>query len=141
MIRNTRLYSVLFNKCPRCHTGAFFVSKSAYRKNFDEMHTHCPHCGENYVPEPGFYWGSMYMSYGLYVLFMLGTFLLLVVGLGVDVMHYLLGLTPVLVLLLPYFFRLARRSWLAIFIAPDRSGRGTAATGTEVMDIEKNAAS
>lgn len=28
------------------------------------MHKHCPNCGLDLNPEPGFYWGAMYISYG-----------------------------------------------------------------------------
>ena len=74
MTTNNRLYSVLFNKCPRCGQGDFFVAKSAWTRNFGKMHRHCPHCGEDLVPEPGFYQGALYMSYAFYVLFLLAYF-------------------------------------------------------------------
>ena len=28
------------------------------------MHQRCPHCDADLNPEPGFYWGAMYVSYG-----------------------------------------------------------------------------
>ncbi|MCS7086262.1 MAG: DUF983 domain-containing protein [Bacteroidia bacterium] len=28
-----------------------------------EMHPQCSHCGFNFEPETGFYWGAMYISY------------------------------------------------------------------------------
>lgn len=28
------------------------------------MHKHCPNCELDLNPEPGFYWGAMYISYG-----------------------------------------------------------------------------
>nr|WP_044130566.1 DUF983 domain-containing protein [Rudanella lutea] len=117
-MRNSRLYAILFNKCPRCHEGDFFVSKSAFSRNFDKMHERCPHCHENLTPEPGFYWGSMFVSYAFYTAYALITFWILVTGLNLDLDYYLVGLIPTLLLLTPYFFRLARRTWLAIFIKP-----------------------
>ncbi len=118
MLADSRLYSVLFNKCPRCHQGDFFVKASAFSRNFDQMHAHCPHCNENFMPEPGFYWASMFVSYGFYTLYSLATFGLVVVWLGIDLDYYLTGLIPTLILLTPYFFRVARRVWLTIFIRP-----------------------
>lgn len=120
MSTDSRLYSVVFNKCPRCHQGNFFVSNSAFRKNFDKMHDHCPHCGENFMPEPGFYWASMFVSYAFYTLYILLTFFIVVQGFQVDLDYYLAGLLPSLVLLTPYFFRMARRTWLTLFIEPKR---------------------
>jgi len=114
-----RIFSVLFNKCPRCGVGDFFVTKSAYNlKNFDKMNKNCPHCGENLVPEPGFYQGALYMSYGFYVIFMLIYFFLFIFFFEPYLDYFLFTIVPVLILLTPYFYRLARRSWLALFISP-----------------------
>lgn len=117
MSTDSRVYSVLFNKCPRCHEGDFFETHSAFSRHFDRMHEHCPHCGENFMPEPGFYWASMFVSYALYTLYILLTFGLFV-WFGINLDYYLLGLIPTLVLLTPYFFRIARRTWLTIFVRP-----------------------
>lgn len=70
------------------------------------------------MPEPGFYWASMFVSYGLYTLYILLTFFVFVQGLQIDLDYYLMGLIPTLVLLTPYFFRVARRTWLTLFIEP-----------------------
>lgn len=118
MATHNRLYSIVFNKCPRCQQGDFFVTKSAFSPRFDQMHDHCPHCQENFNPEPGFYWGSMFVSYAFYTAFTLITFFAFVQGLKVDVDYYLAGLIPALIVLTPYFFRMARRAWLTIFISP-----------------------
>lgn len=119
MLKDNRLYSVVFNKCPRCHQGDFFITSSAYSRRFDEMHETCDHCGEVLIPEPGFYWGSMFVSYAFYTIYTLATFLVFVTWLKVDLDYYLIGLVPTLVALTPYFFRLARRAWLTFFIAYD----------------------
>ena len=121
MSTDSRLYSVLFNKCPRCHQGDFFVTKSAFSRHFDQMHDHCPHCGENFMPEPGFYWASMFVSYGFFTIWTLTTFFIVVIWLKIDLDYYLTGLIPTLILLTPYFFRMARRTWLTIFIKPEPS--------------------
>lgn len=57
------LVSMLSQTCPQCRTGKLFKDK-AYSSNFLSMHKHCPECGANLDPEPGFYWGAMYISYG-----------------------------------------------------------------------------
>jgi uncharacterized protein (DUF983 family) len=118
MGKPNRLYSVFFNKCPRCGVGDFFITKSAYTPKFDKMHKHCPHCGENLVPEPGFYQGALYMSYSFYVAFTVIFFLIFVNFLNEYLDYFLFILIPILILLTPWFYRLARRSWLALFIKP-----------------------
>jgi len=82
------------------------------------MHQHCPHCGENFMPEPGFYWASMFVSYAFFTIWTLLIFFSTVIWLKIDVDYFLMGLVPTLILLTPYFFRMARRTWLTIFIKP-----------------------
>lgn len=119
MFSESRLYSIPVNKCPRCHQGDFFVTSSAFSRHFDKMHERCPHCNENFMPEPGFYWASMFVSYAFFTIWILLTFFITVTWLDVDLDYYLMGLVPSLFILTPYFFRMARRTWLTIFVAPD----------------------
>jgi len=122
MQASNRLYTVFINKCPRCGVGDFFITKSAYNfRHFDKMNKHCPHCGENLVPEPGFYQGALYMSYAFYVIFMLIYFFVFINFFEAYLDYFLISIIPVLIVLTPYFYRLARRSWLALFIAPQPS--------------------
>lgn len=118
MSSHNRFHSVVFNKCPRCGEGDFFITKTAYARNFDKMNKNCPHCGENLVPEPGFYQGALYMSYAFYVAFMLIYFFIFNFFFSNYYNYFLLTIIPILILLTPLAYRLARRSWLAIFIKP-----------------------
>jgi uncharacterized protein (DUF983 family) len=118
MTTNNRIYSVLFNKCPRCGQGDFFITKTAYTKKFDKMHTHCPHCGQLLIPEPGFYQGALYLSYSFYVAFLVVYFLIFNLFLEDYYNYFLITVIPILILLTPVAYRLARRAWLAIFIKP-----------------------
>ena len=66
MKKGTKLYSILNNKCPRCHEGKFFDSANPYNlAKMTSMPDKCPECGQPYEPEPGFYFGAMYVSYAL----------------------------------------------------------------------------
>lgn len=76
------------------------------------MNDHCPHCNQNLMPEPGFYYGAMFLSYML-----TGWFSLIVVG----VLHWVLGfglipsfviLLLVLALLFVWFYRISRVIWI-----------------------------
>ena len=117
MLKGTKLYSILFNKCPRCQEGDFFITNTAYDlRRFDKMHHRCSHCDLRFEPEPGFFFGAMYVSYAFYVAFIISTFVLFNVLLSVDLTYYLIGLIPALVLLTPFFFRLARRTWINFFV-------------------------
>ncbi|GAB3274874.1 hypothetical protein GCM10027347_48020 [Larkinella harenae] len=119
MLKGTKLYSILFNKCPRCQKGDFFVTSSAYNlKRFDDMHEQCSHCKLRYEAEPGFFVGAMYVSYAYYVAYIIATFVLFSLFFSIDQLnYYLVVLLPTLVVLTPFFFRLARRTWISFFVS------------------------
>lgn len=63
MAKEPGFYQSLFGfKCPRCRTGYLFTGPLRI-KNALEMPTQCAHCGLIYEPEPGFYYGAMFVSY------------------------------------------------------------------------------
>lgn len=82
------------------------------------MNKQCTHCGADFVPEPGFYQGALYISYALYVAFMVIYFLIFVNFFEEYLDYFLASIIPILVILTPVFYRLARRTWLALFIKP-----------------------
>lgn len=63
--KGTKLYSILKFKCPHCHEGHFFKGHPYNLKKAGDIYEKCEVCGEKYSKEPGFYYGSMYVSYGL----------------------------------------------------------------------------
>ncbi len=115
----SKVYSIAFNKCPKCHQGDFFITKTSFQPKFDQIHQRCEHCNETLMPETGFYWGALYVSYALYVIWCLAAFAVYNYVLKLDLDYFLAFLIPTLVLLMPWFFRLARRTWLNIFVNYD----------------------
>ena len=66
MKKRNILNSMLTVKCPSCREGNMFEG-TAYNmklKSFD-MTKYCPNCKVDLEPEPGFYFGAMFISYGL----------------------------------------------------------------------------
>lgn len=117
----TKLYSILNNRCPRCHKGHFFENDNPFAlKKFDKMHKRCPHCGENFEVETGFYYGAMYVSYGLTVVFGILTYLCCTLLLGLSNYFFILIFTLLVIALMPLFYRIARLIWINIFIKYER---------------------
>jgi uncharacterized protein (DUF983 family) len=85
MPNSSTFKAILKERCPRCHRGAMFSHSAFNVRKFDEMPEHCPVCQFRYEVELGFYWGAMYISYGLAV------GIVLAVGL---VLYYLAGDPP-----------------------------------------------
>jgi uncharacterized protein (DUF983 family) len=120
-MKKTRLYSVLFNKCPRCHKGNFFVMNNAFSfKNFMKQYERCPVCNENYMREVGFYYGAMYASYGVVIL--LGMSVLAITNLIFDwgIPGFLWGFTVSCFVLWPWLYRTGRLIWINIFVGPKK---------------------
>ena len=79
------------------------------------MYEHCPVCGAGFVPEPGFYFGSMFITYAFNVM------LVIVIGL---LMYYFTSLSETVELIVialaavavtPFSFRWSRILWLYWF--------------------------
>ncbi len=109
------LPAILRQRCPRCRSGRVF-------KGLMAMNETCPVCGLQFEREPGYFVGSMYLSYVLMVP-LLGALTLL--------LRVLLRETPIETVVLvagllclpcaPAIFRYARTLWLHLDRAIDRS--------------------
>lgn len=57
------LFSSIWNyKCPRCRKGDLFVKPFQMNAPLN-MHESCSHCQQKFEPEPGYYFGAMFVSY------------------------------------------------------------------------------
>ncbi|HVM88801.1 MAG TPA: DUF983 domain-containing protein [Puia sp.] len=113
--------ALVSNKCPRCRTGNLFFTKSAYQKGFMKMHEHCPVCGQRSEIEPGFYYGSAYVSYAMTVALSVSTFVAWWVLIGFSLndnrFFWWMGANAVfLVFMQPWLMRLSRGVWLSFFV-------------------------
>ncbi len=122
MFKNTKLYSILNNKCPKCHESDFFIEKNPYKlKTFDKMYDHCHNCGESFNKEIGFYYGAMYVSYGLNIGVGLALFLLMILLLKLSIIVYLVTFFIVVVITFPLMMRISRLIWVNLFVKFDGS--------------------
>jgi uncharacterized protein (DUF983 family) len=122
MLKDTKLYSILNNKCPKCHQGDFFIDKHAYNlKTFIKMHDKCSHCGEIFNKEVGFYYGAMYVSYGLNIAYGVGLFLVMVLLLKLNVLVFLFSFLGLVVVLFPVTMRISRLMYINLFVSYDKT--------------------
>lgn len=117
MKKGSMLYSVLKMKCPECQEGDFFLSSPYDLKKTGEMYEKCSECGCLYSKEPGFYYGAMYVSYGLGVAALVTAFVLtyLIYPNASAVVYIITTITPV-ILLSPWFYALSKIIWANMFI-------------------------
>ena len=78
------------------------------------MYTHCPACGLSYWPEPGFYYGAMFLSYILFAFPFLGLVIVLHWVVGWSLEASMLALCVVAAFTFVYVFRVARAAWLGM---------------------------
>ncbi|RNI25913.1 DUF983 domain-containing protein [Rufibacter latericius] len=117
--KGSKLYSIAKLKCPRCHEGDLFENNSlmGYRK-MSKMLDHCPVCNQIYEPEPGYYYGAMFVSYGLTAgptLAIVG--LMMLFSEEITLWMFMAALLLSLVLFMPALFKLSRAIWINIFIS------------------------
>ncbi len=88
------------------------------------MHEHCPHCGLRYEIEPAFFYGAMYVSYGYGVALFVATYVIMRMFYTPSVWEVVIALAAIILLGSPLIFRLARITYLNLFVKynPDKRG-------------------
>ena len=88
------------------------------------MHKFCLVCGQPTEKEPGFYYGTGYVSYALAVAISVTTFVAWFVLIGMSVkdkrfFYWLITNAVILILLQPWMMRVSRSFWLSWFVKYD----------------------
>lgn len=110
------MYGIITAKCPRCREGKMFTG-GLYTPKFADMHQSCPCCGQSFEPEPGFYYGAMYVSFAFNVAAFLISLFVLYQFVEEVTMGMMIAVVAVVVIgLLPVIFRLSRVLWLYMFV-------------------------
>lgn len=115
--KGSKPYSILKNKCPRCHEGAFFKYPVSFNFNkVTRLHDTCSKCGLKYMMEPSFFFGAMYVNYGLAVGLFVGVFIIAKLLFGMSILHSFISIIIVSIILTPVTLRLSRIIWINLFI-------------------------
>lgn len=119
--KGSKLYSVLFNKCPRCHEGNFMKENNIFKfKEAFKMNENCSHCGLKYMMEPSFYYGAMYVTYALTVGISIITFVISTLVFKLSLLESFIPIVVVLILTAPFSLRFSRIIWINIFVHFDK---------------------
>lgn len=120
--KGSTLNSILTGSCPKCHEESMYVEKNPYKLgSLYKMNESCSHCKTQYMIEPSFFYGAMYVSYGLTVAFGVAIFVILNVILGLKVLPTFIGIVVGIILLMPVTARLARNIYINMFIHFDKN--------------------
>ncbi|MEM0997859.1 MAG: DUF983 domain-containing protein [Bacteroidota bacterium] len=81
-----------------------------------KTHKNCPNCGVQYEPEPGFFWGAMYINYAFNVA------TIAAIGIAIMVLFrpesifaYIVPIIIGIVLTIPFTSRISRLLMLHVF--------------------------
>lgn len=110
------LKNTIREKCPYCSKGDVFKPGKNLPFQVPKMNSHCPNCGRFLEGEPGYFFGAMYVSYGLVVGQGILTYLICRYLIKIDSINISLAIIfLVIVLLANKNMRWARIIWLKIF--------------------------
>ncbi len=114
--KGSKLYSILKNKCPRCHVGDFFTYSNPFKlKGNLRIHEHCTNCQLKYMIEPSFFYGAMYVSYGITVAIAIAVFIICQLF-KLNLLASVFIIIGVLILFLPNLVRISRLIYINLFI-------------------------
>lgn len=118
-MNSSHFFNALSMKCPRCHQAKMFYYPILQFKKTFSMKKKCSCCKLNFEPEPGFYYGAMFISYLLTSFFMLGSYFILKLGFHMDTYKAFSIVFVFVVLIYFYIFRVSRSIWLHFFVKYD----------------------
>ncbi|WP_417361868.1 DUF983 domain-containing protein [Galbibacter sp.] len=115
--KGSKLYSILTGTCPKCNEGKMYRSKNAYNPTETlKMHENCSTCGLKYQIEPSFFYGAMYVSYGVGIAFAVAAFVITYLFIGADLDTSFFVIIGTLVVFMPIIMRISRNIWINFFV-------------------------
>ncbi|MGM5469694.1 DUF983 domain-containing protein [Flavobacteriaceae bacterium LMO-SS05] len=120
--KGTKLYSVIKGVCPKCQEESMYLTKNPYiLSDTLKIHDHCTHCNTKYRLEPSFFFGSMYVSYGVGIVFAFAAFVISYFILDSSINTAFLSIIGTLVVFGPVIMRTSRSLWVNLFIHYDKN--------------------
>ena len=120
--KGSKLYSILTGTCPKCQNESMYLNGNPYAiSETMKMHETCSHCGTRYKIEPNFFFGAMYVSYGLAVGIGMIAFAVCFMLLKMSVGQSFVSILVILVLLMPLIARFSRNIYINMFMSYDKT--------------------
>lgn len=119
--KGSKLYSILTGTCPKCQNESMYLDKNPlHLNNVLKMNEHCNHCGLKYQIEPSFFYGAMYVSYGLNVAIGIAAFIVSFVLLNSSLKVSFIAIIASIVILFPLVLRWSRNIYINMFVSFDQ---------------------
>ena len=118
--KGSKLNSILTGTCPKCQNESMYVDKNPYHlTKVLDMHETCSHCKLKYQLEPSFFYGAMYVSYGVTVAISIAAFIISFVFFKMSLKHSFFSIIAAIILSYPYVLRLSRNIYINMFVSYD----------------------
>ncbi|MFD1063255.1 DUF983 domain-containing protein [Winogradskyella litorisediminis] len=119
--KGNKIYSIITGVCPKCHGESMYVEKNPYKiTDTLTMHERCSKCNTKYAMEPSFFYGSMYVSYGVGVAFAVAAFVISNIIFESSLVTAFVAIVAVLVGFMPIIMRVSRNIWINLFMSYDK---------------------
>ncbi|MER3319936.1 MAG: DUF983 domain-containing protein [Allomuricauda sp.] len=120
--KGTKMYSILTGNCPRCQEESMYEKSNPYAlSKIFSMNERCSHCGLKYKIEPSFFYGAMYVSYGVGIAFAVAAFVISFLFIGTTLLTTFISIVGTLIVFMPIIVRLSRNIWINFFVKYDSS--------------------
>lgn len=115
--KGNKLYSILTGTCPKCHGESMYKDKNPYNMlNIFKMYERCSHCNTKYKIEPSFFFGAMYVSYGVGIAFAVAAFVISFLIIKASLTTTFIAIVITLIVFMPFIIRVSRNIWINFFI-------------------------
>ena len=116
--KGSKLYSILTGTCPKCQNESMYLDKNPLHFNkILKMHDTCSHCGLKYQIEPSFFYGAMYVSYGLNVAVGIAAFIISFLIFSSSLKVAFISIIATLIILFPFVLRWSRNIYINMFVS------------------------
>ncbi|MGF1557517.1 MAG: DUF983 domain-containing protein [Flavobacteriaceae bacterium] len=124
--KGNKLYSILTGSCPKCHEESMYIDANPYHvgKIF-KMHERCSQCNTKYKIEPSFFYGAMYVSYGVGIAFAVAAFVIARLFFGISLINTFIAIVVTMIFFMPVIMRLSRNIWINFFFSFDPKAKQT----------------
>jgi len=118
--KGNKLYSILTGSCPKCHEESMYVNQNPYKPgHLFKMSERCSNCNTKYKIEPSFFYGAMYVSYGVGIAFAVAAFVVARLLLDSSLITTFIAITATMIGFMPVIIRLSRNIWINFFFKYD----------------------
>ncbi|MFV8341683.1 DUF983 domain-containing protein [Flavobacterium sp. XS2P39] len=108
---------ILNNDCPHCLKGKVFKEKNIFLNiGFPKMYEYCSNCQFKFEKEPGYFFGAMYVNYGLTVAQGIATYLVAQFFFKENFDLRIIPIIAIVIIAMSSFnIRLSRLLWIYMF--------------------------